>query len=269
MDYKLPKRIEVSNKGTFGKVLNVAGSKYMRGAAYLSSVSALKVGCGYVVLCAEDDVLNTVSNLLPEAVLSPLNCLEKNIEEADVISIGCGLSTDTTAKNIFKRTIETNHNCPMIIDADGLNILATTDNIKFKNDVILTPHPMEASRLLNVSLDDILDNMEKSATEISKKYNCVTVLKSHKTIVCSKDFQIHKNSTGNSALAKAGSGDILCGMISGFVAQKMDCFEAAKLGVYLHGLSGEIASKNLTEYGVLASDLVRFIPNAIFELIKH
>ena len=109
--------------------------------------------------------------------------------------------------------------------------------------------------------------MEYWAKEISKKYHCVTVLKSHNTVVCSKDLKIYVNNTGCSALAKAGSGDVLAGMISGLLAQKCDAFYAAKLGVYLHGLCGDLAKNDLTEYGVLASDQIRFIPYAIKTLL--
>lgn len=263
----MPQRDENGNKGTFGKVLNIAGSKYMRGAAYLSSVSALKVGCGYVILCSCDEVLNTVSKLLPEAVLAPIENVSELVNEADVIEIGCGLSTNIDAKNLFEKVLKLNPKCTVLIDADGLNILSECKNIILPENLILTPHPLEASRLLKVSLNEILKDLQKSAKQISKKYNCITVLKSHNTVVCSKDLNVYVNNSGNSALAKAGSGDVLAGMISGLLAQKMTPFEACKLGVYLHGLAGEIASKNLTKYGVLATDLIRFIPNAISTIL--
>ena len=152
-------------------------------------------------------------------------------------------------------------NLPTVIDADGLNILSKTQILLPKN-TILTPHPKEAARLLNCELKDVLNNMQQSAQKISKKYNCVTVLKSHKTIVCDNE-KIYINSTGNSALAKAGSGDVLAGMISGLLAQKMNIFDSAVLGVYLHGLAGDLAKNDLSAYGVLASDTIRYIPLAI------
>ena len=134
---------------------------------------------------------------------------------------------------------------------------------------ILTPHPKEASRLLDTSLENVLSNMELAAKEITDKYNCITVLKSHRTIVTNQNHTIYKNTAGNSALAKAGSGDVLAGMISGLLAQNMDTFDAACLGVYLHGLSGDIAKNDLTAYGVLASDTIRYIPLAIKEYINQ
>ena len=265
MDYKLPKmpeRPENSNKGTFGKILNVSGSKYMTGAAYLSCVSALKTGAGYVELASCKEALKAAASYTPEIVLSPIEKIPELLKQATVLLIGCGLSTTQEAKEIFYKTIERRGNIPTVIDADGLNILSEL-NLSFDGNVILTPHPKEASRLLNCSLEEILENFENSAKEISKKFNCVTVLKSHKTIVTSPDNKIYYNTTGNSALAKAGSGDVLAGMLAGLLAQKMNIFDAAVLGVYLHGLAGDLAKEDLTAYGVLASDTVRYIPYAI------
>ena len=271
MDYKLPKlpiRDENSNKGTFGKILNISGSDYMSGAAYLSSVSALKIGAGYVELASEERVLNAVAALCPEVVLAPVEKIPELIKSSTVLLIGCGLSTDDKAREIFNSVIPSK--IPTVIDADGLNILAENDEI-FRypqNDIILTPHPKEASRLLNCSLDKVLENMEHSAKQISQKYNCITVLKSHRTIVTNGE-KIYYNTTGNSALAKAGSGDVLAGIIAGLLAQKMNTFDAAVLGVYIHGLAGDLAKEDLTAYGVLASDTIRYIPYAIKKLLSE
>lgn len=266
MDYnklpKLPERLENSNKGTFGKILNVSGSEYMTGAAYLSSVSALKIGAGYVELASHDNALKVTSGLAPEIVLAPTDKIPDIIKNSTVLLIGCGLSTSNEAVNLFKNTISSAKSLPTVIDADGLNILSEND-IELPMKTILTPHPKEASRLLHCSLDEILSDIENSAKKISEKYNCVTVLKSHKTIVTSLEGEIYYNNTGNSALAKAGSGDVLAGMIAGLLAQNMQTFEASVLGVYLHGLSGDLAKNDLTAYGVLASDTIRYIPYAI------
>lgn len=262
MDFKLPKRDEISHKGTFGKVLNIAGSRYMPGAAYLSSVAALKVGCGYCFLASCESVIDAVSAQTQNIVFVPLKDISAQLKSSDVLAIGCGLTVKPVS--LFKKAIKSN--LPTVIDADGLNILAA-NYVELPSNVILTPHPKEAARLLNKSIDYILNDREKSAFEISKKYGCTTVLKGHSTIVCSKEFDIYVNNTGNSAMAKAGSGDVLTGMISGFLAQGMNEFEAAKLGVYLHGLSGDFAAEKLTKYGVMASDLISFIPDAIKTLV--
>lgn len=256
MDFKLPARPENSNKGTFGKILNISGSQYMWGAAYLSSLSALTIGAGFVALASEESVLSRIH--APEIVLCPLSQIEEI--NPTVLLIGCGLSTSDKAKKIFNSVIPSK--IPTVIDADGLNILAENDESLRGNDIILTPHPKEASRLLNCSLNAILENMELSAKQISEKYNCITVLKSHRTIVTDGE-KVYYNTTGNSALAKAGSGDVLAGMIAGLLAQGSTPYEASCLGVYLHGLAGDLAKNDLTEYGVLATDTIRYIPCAI------
>ncbi len=262
MDFKLPERSQNSHKGTFGKVLNIAGSRYMPGAAYLSSVAALKIGAGYCFLSAEDNVVKAVASQTQNVVFSPQFSWIDNIENFDVISIGCGLSMSGDAKWNVEKVLK-HSKVPTVIDADGLNILAELQTRDIPTNTILTPHPAEAARLLRTTIDDIINNLEKNAKNISKMYNCVTVLKSHNTVVCSKDLEIYVNHTGNSALAKAGSGDVLTGIIAGILAQKAAPFDAAKLGVYIHGLCGEIASKKLTEYSVMAQDLINAIPEAI------
>lgn len=265
MEFKLPPRKEISNKGTYGRVLNIAGSDYMTGAAYLSSVSALKIGCGYCFLCSSENCIKTVASQTQNIVFVPYKNLEENIKNADVIEIGCGISQDKKAADIFNKTISNaDKNKPLVIDADGLNILSKNPDKfigrGFKN-VVFTPHPKEAARLLNV--DNVLDNTEEAAKLISEKYNCVTVLKTHRTYVYSPDGRNYTNTTGNNALAKAGSGDVLTGMIAGLIAQGTDIFEASCLGVYLHGLCGDIKAQELTQYSVMANDLIEAIPQAI------
>lgn len=261
-EYKMPYREQNSNKGTFGKVLNVCGSKDYIGAAYLSTVSSLKIGAGFSALCSTPDVIRSVSALLPEAVY----CKKlPDISQFSTVLIGCGLGNSVGVfKNVIKR-IE-NSAIPVVIDADGLNILSKI-KIKLPENLIITPHPLEAARLLGVNVNEILDDLESSAKKLSKKYNCVTVLKTHRTIICNKNLEIHINQHGNSALAKAGSGDVLAGIIAGLLAQGMSIFEGAKLGVYLHSRAGEIASEELSEYCVLASDIPKYLHRAVLELV--
>lgn len=264
MEYKLPKlpaRPQISHKGTFGKVLNIAGSSYMPGAAYLSSISALKVGAGYVELASYEKVLTSVSHIAPEIILAPINAIPELIQNCTVAAIGCGLSMSKKSEKLFDNCLKNLRKKNIVIDADGLNILSGKEYY-FDTNAILTPHPKEAARLLGCSSEDILSEIELSAKRISEKYNCITVLKTNKTIV-TDGINIYKNTSGCSALAKAGSGDVLCGMITGLVAQGMNLFDASALGVYLHGLAGELAAKDLSEYGVLASDQLRYIPLAI------
>ena len=269
-EFKMPIREQNSHKGTFGKVLNFSGSKNYIGAAYLSTKSSLKIGAGLSALASEKQIISSVSAMLPEAIyLTRKEGLDK-INDYSVVLIGCGLGQGINAKNLLKKVLKKTKDKPLIIDADGLNLLATitpSQPSPSREGVIITPHPLEASRLLACSLEQVIENLEESAKELSKKYNCVTVLKTHRTIVCDTDLNIYTNQYGNSALAKAGSGDVLAGIIAGLLAQGMQAFEACKLGVYLHFRSGEIASENLTEYSVLANDLINYIPEAIKEII--
>lgn len=271
MEFKLPKREQFSNKGTFGKVLNIAGSEYYTGAAYLSSVAALRTGCGYVALSSSPKVINTIALRSSDIVFVPIADVKKIMPKYDVISIGCGLSTDLSVSILYKSLLESisELDVPVIIDADGLNLLAKMKSeIPLPENLIITPHPKEASRLLKEDVDDIVEKPMRYAKMLSEKYNCTTVLKMHSTVVCSPQQDIYVNDTGNSALAKAGTGDVLTGMIAGLCAQKMDNFDAAKLGVYLHGRAGEIASGMLSEYSVLASDLLKYIPLAIIDFLQ-
>ena len=267
MDFKLPIRQQNSNKGTFGKVLNVSGSENYIGAAYLSTLGILKVGAGYAALASDKRIINSVSKLLPEAVFLSRKDGLKNLNKYTVLLIGCGLGQNFFSRRYFKKYLKMalELNLPTIIDADGLNLLSKM-NIVLPKNTIITPHPAEAARLLKVDVEEILNDLKNSARKLSEKYNCVTVLKTHRTIVCSQKGEIYINEHGNSALAKAGTGDVLAGIIAGLVAQGVNIFEASKLGVYLHSRAGEIASEELTEYSVLASDTPKYLPQAIKEI---
>lgn len=278
----LPKRPEVSHKGTFGHVLNIAGSSFYSGAAYFSSLAPLKVGCGRSTLASTESVCKAVSSLCPDIILMPLDeGRDKTVSPSSIkklgpilanyeaISIGCGLSKNKKTVQFFEKLIKllNKSQTPVVIDADGLNSLALSKIVDLPTNTILTPHPKELSRLMGVSVDNILLQPEFWAKKCSDKYNCTTVLKLHKTMIADNNGHFYINNTGNSALAHGGSGDVLCGMISGFLAQGMNCFEASALGVYLHGITAEIASAELTEYSTLSSDLLNYIPKAIKTII--
>jgi len=269
LDLQIPKREQKSYKGTFGKVLNIAGSRNYSGAAYFSSISALKIGCGYVTLASVPSVLTRIASMCPDIVCIPVGEIKSQLNNYDVYSMGSGLSQDAGAMLLFKAILSDlrESSKSIVIDAEGLNIISKFPKTKLPENVIFTPHVGEASRLIGQKHEDILRNPRFAAKRISEAFGCITVLKSHKTVVCSKDGKIYTNNTGNSALSKAGTGDVLCGMIAGFIAQGLSMFEASKTAVYLHGLAGEIGSKELTEYSMLASDLIKYIPLAIKTLI--
>lgn len=321
----LPKRPENSYKGTFGHVLNIAGSRFYSGAAYFSSISALKAGCGLATLASTETVLKSVSALSPDVILMPLEetnektispkaikQLKPILNNYQVISVGCGLYTNKDTIKFFKELIAALNKLqtPVIIDADGLNILSfftlapcgrgdRGEGCHLPQNTILTPHPKELSRIMGVNTEEILSQPEFWIKKCCEKYGCTVVLKMHQTMVADSKGNFYINNTGNSALSHGGSGDVLCGMISGFVASGsrselvstcekqveqgelndsdvrvcnnklyrsnhgINLFDACCLGVYLHGIAGEIASQELTEYSTLSSDLINYIPKAI------
>ena len=275
----LPKRSNDSNKGTFGHVLNVAGSKNYIGAAYLSTISALKVGAGLVSLAAPDIIIPIIAAKSPEPIYIYLKSTPdgaissdndiKELQKYNVVSVGCGITTSNQTKQfLFSLLNKLSQMQRVVIDADGINILANHKcELSLKNSII-TPHPIELSRLLNVSPDEIINNREKYARITSQTFECITVLKGHETIVTDGQ-KIFINKTGSSALAKAGTGDVLTGIISGLLAQRLSPLNSAILGVYVHGLAGDIAASNLTKYSVLASDVIMYLPQAISSIIKE
>ena len=279
----LPARPEDTNKATFGHVLNIAGSVNFRGAAYLSTVSALRVGAGYAILAAIPPVIDAVSAQLPEAVYLPLPqegsaispksfpLLASQIKPGTVCALGCGISALGCDLKIFNSFLHDfislliAKKIPLVLDADGLNWLAQSgENFHFDGNCVMTPHPMELARLLKTDVESIQKNREHFAQKASEKFHAIVLLKGHRTIIADGK-NLHINETGNSALAKAGTGDCLTGMIAGFLAQKMSPFDAAVRGAKIHGLAGEFAAKEFSEYGVLASDLPKYAAKILRE----
>lgn len=280
-DY-MPLRSDVSNKGTYGKVLNIAGSLFYQGAAFLASVTPLKVGAGLVTLASIEPVINNMVSLSPCVTLFPLNscenkCIDRSaieqiagiLEQYNTISIGPGLSTLPAVSNFILKLIHSlcNADKKVVLDADALNIIAALNVSALPKNTVITPHPMELSRLLGVSLDDIQHDRIRYSLMAVDKFDCTIVLKGHNTIVATQEKEVFINTSGNSALAKAGSGDVLTGIVSGLLAQGLGIKEASILGVYMHGLCGEIASETLTQYSVLSTDLIDYIPVAIKKIL--
>ena len=279
----MPQRPQQSNKGTFGKVLNIAGSIEYQGAAYLSSVAPLKTGAGLVTLATIEPLINNLAGNCPWVTFYPLRdyykkCIASDafgdvlniIENYNVISVGPGLS-DTAATNEFVDDLIkylNKNNKKTVIDADAINVLSKSELSSFPSDSVITPHPVELSRLINTPVKDIQNDRIKYAKLTAEKFGCCVVLKGNQTVVCTKELEVFVNTSGNSALAKAGSGDVLTGIISGLMAQGVSVENAAKLGVYLHGLCGELASQDLSLYSVLATDQIDYIPQAIKKILE-
>lgn len=261
---KLSKRKPNTHKGDYGKVFILAGSEGMLGAAVLCSRGALRVGAGLVYLNVPGNLRDIANLATPEVILSDL----EPAFTADAIVIGPGLGNrrrdarDLLFKLNFKK-VQT----PIVLDADGLNAFPDDKESLKKLDLnlILTPHPGELSRLLGRSIPDIQKNRERSATEAAKLFNCLVVLKGHRTVIADKTGKVKVNETGNPGMATAGVGDVLAGMIGGLIGQGLPIKEAVTAGVYLHGLAGDLAAKEKGEYGMIATDLVEKIPAAILK----
>lgn len=261
---KIPKRRDDSHKGTYGTVLIVAGSERMGGAPLLCGEAALRSGCGMVRIFTHEKNRSHILARLPEAIVicdDDSQTLKNEIENADNIVLGPGLDTDERAVE-FTRVVIEKARCPLIIDADGLNILSkAVENVKFphKGNVIFTPHIKEAARLLKKEAAFVKDEKIKAVRELSEKYNVTAVLKDWRTFISDGDG-IFINPTGNSGMATAGSGDVLSGILGGLGARGMRGIDLAVTGVNLHGLAGNVTAEKLGESGMMASDIVKALP---------
>ena len=274
---QLTKRNPNSHKGSYGRVAIIAGSRGMTGAAYLASQSAIKTGSGLVYTLIPEYLETIMSIKLTEAIIKPINdkgkghfvkeSIEPIINELkamDSIALGPGIGVDYDRIQLVSQIIKS-IDIPMVIDADGINCLSKNIEIlkQRNNPIIITPHPGEMSRLLNIDIEEIESKRQYYSKYLSDKFNVITVLKGNRTIVTALEGQPYINNTGNPGMATAGSGDVLTGIIASLLGQGLDPFHAAKLGVELHGLAGDIARDKLGEYGMIASDIMEAIPHSI------
>lgn len=266
----LPKRPKDANKGTFGKVLAVAGSENYPGAAYLACAACYRVGAGLVTLVTSPSVKTIVSKRLPEVTfLSPTE-VSKKLLEYNAILIGPGLGQKEKAKELVRKILE--KRLPkLILDADALNILSKMGEwwSKLRTDAILTPHPGEMARLSGLSVTEIQQKRENIAKKFAKIWGKVVVLKGANTTTASPDGEIFVSPFANAALATAGTGDVLAGIITGLIAQGLNNFDAACCGVYVHGVAGEMLREKIGNAGAIASDLLPLIPKALLNISKH
>ena len=264
-----PKRKKNSHKGSYGKVLMIAGSKGMSGAAYLSAKAAYAVGAGLVQIYTHEENRVILQQLLPEAIITTYDTfdseqLEKLIQWADLIGIGCGLGKSDTAERVMQYTLE-RALVPCVVDADGINILSKhMEWIEETNAlIVLTPHMKEMSRMLQCSVKELIEQRMEKLHAFVERYKVVCVLKDARTLVAKEHQNTYLNLSGNAAMAKAGSGDVLAGVIVGILAQQCVPYTSACLGVFLHGLAGDMARDKKGAYSVLASDLVAEISSVL------
>lgn len=268
----LPKRKKESHKGTYGKVAILGGSEGMSGSCFLAATACLRSGVGLVYLLAPssiskilqikscEPIINTIDSYNLKYNNYILDQISGYLNDKDVLAIGPGMGKDPSLNKLIGNTIS-EFKGKIIIDADGLNAVAKDKSVLSKKNIILTPHLKEFSRLTGLSISEINKDRIKIAREFAKKYDIILVLKSENTLVTDGE-KLYINKLGNPGMATAGSGDVLTGVISGLLPI-LNEFDAAKLGVYLHSLAGDLASSYLCEESLIASDIIAYLPKAI------
>lgn len=270
----LPKRKSHSNKGTYGKLLVIAGSAGMSGAAYLSAKAGYLTGCGLVRIVTPEENRIVLQSQLPEAIMTTYSlqqfdvaALTEAIHWADAIVCGPGIGTTDIAMCIVKTVLE-NAKVPVLMDADALNLIAKDTNIlmRARSKPVLTPHLGEMSRLSGESVSDIQKHLIEVAEAFARQYNVICVLKDEHTVTADAQNQIYLNLSGNAGMATAGSGDVLSGVIGSLMAQGMPAEIAAPLGVFLHGKGGDAARDKCGAVTMMASDLLEGIRTVIRDM---
>ena len=276
----LPRRPANSNKGTFGRALCVCGSYGMAGAAVLAAKAAAGCGAGLVELMTPESVYPSVASVLIEQVICPCAqteqglfadaCFGKVLERLQISSaclFGPGVGQGPSVERLLSFLL-THARCPVVIDADGINALARNIHIlnAAKVPVVLTPHPGEMGRLAGLTAAQVQEKRLATAGGFAQKYGVTVVLKGAHTLVAHPGGQLEVNLTGNDGMAKAGSGDVLAGMLVSFLAQGMQPAAAADAAVHLHGLAGDRAAAKLSRHAMSARDLIDQLPALFLEL---
>ncbi|MBQ3528023.1 MAG: NAD(P)H-hydrate dehydratase [Clostridia bacterium] len=258
----IPRRKRDSHKGDYGRVLVIAGSIGMSGAAYLCACAAYRTGAGIVEILTVEENRTILQGLLPEAIITTYsqNSLDVStvisaIERANIIVMGPGIGTGTASKVIVKEVYE-NCTSPLIVDADALNITAS-ENLSYPTDVpvIVTPHPGELSRLTGRSVKALSEDSWNSAIEYARNNDIICVSKFARTVITDGE-NIFINMSGGPSLSKGGSGDVLAGIIAGMLCNGLSPIGAASIGAYVHGKSGDLAADKFGDYSCLARDII-------------
>ncbi|HEX6985922.1 MAG TPA: NAD(P)H-hydrate dehydratase [Planctomycetaceae bacterium] len=271
-----PPREDDSHKGTYGRVLVVAGSRGMAGAASLTGLGALRGGAGLVYLAVPAGVANTVSAIEPSYLVEPLpddadgrlltdpreEPLASLLEGKDALAVGPGLGQSRAVSKLVLRLYE-KFPGPAVFDADALNALAKSPKALGKpgGPRVLTPHPGEFARLTGSDVKSVQAGRETLAAAFAAEHGVVLLLKGHRTVV-TDGARLAVNETGNSGMATGGCGDVLTGLIAALLGQKMEPFAAAQFAAHLHGLAGDLAAANLSKPGLIATDVAWYLTQA-------
>ena len=266
----LKKRVRESHKGSYGKLLVVAGSQRYMGAAMLATLAAMRTGAGYVTLASTKEVCRTVLPSLPEAVMLPLrqnpdgsisaDSREEILQAAErstAVLVGNGMGQgDDVCRIVYE--LVTHVRVPLVIDADGINALARNIDILKRGNcpVVLTPHRMELSRLTTLPVEELAQQDIQAGRRLAEEYGCTVVLKDAYTHTVTPKGEVWINTSGNAGLAKAGSGDLLAGMIGSLAAQGYPPEQAAACGVWLHGRAADYAAAQRSQFGMLPRDVL-------------
>ncbi|MBL7072684.1 MAG: NAD(P)H-hydrate dehydratase [Candidatus Omnitrophica bacterium] len=273
---KIPERSKSSHKGDYGRVFVIAASRGMTGAAFLSAEGAILTGSGLVTAgipeslnCIMEIKLTEVMTLpLPETKNVSLSLKAKPqilefSEKCDAVAIGPGIGTNDETKKLVRELLEEIEK-PIVLDADGIN--AIEGNLEIiqnrKGKTVITPHPGEMARLTGKSVNEVQAKRKDIAKSVAELTGAIVCLKGHGTVVTGPSGQVYVNETGNSGMATGGTGDVLTGMITSFIGQKVDAQSAAVTAVYLHGLAGDIAAEKKGQFSMRALDVLNSIPEA-------
>ncbi|MDY3845724.1 MAG: NAD(P)H-hydrate dehydratase [Eubacteriales bacterium] len=278
----MPKRYADSHKGAYGKALLICGSDKYRGAALLACEGCIRCGAGITALASEGGVRDIVLKTFPEVICTDIvrlysSCRNDSIAEHiggySAYLVGCGCGISDSLKELLYEILHL-PGPPIVIDADGINSLAMNRDYSLsvlsssKREVLITPHPLEFSRISGFEMQMINNDREGCARTFAEKYSINVLLKGHNSVICSPKGKTAINPSGSSALSKGGSGDVLAGAVTSFIAQGADVFDAAVVSAYLHGMAGESLAKEFSEYGVLASELPKQMAREICTLLR-
>ncbi len=277
----IPKRPTNTHKGEYGHTLVLAGSRGKGGAAGLTGLAALRAGAGLVTLAVpeschqalEFNPLETMTVALPETKsgcvsTKAVDVIMETLKGKNALAIGPGLSTDKETVRLLE-TLLPQVECPLIIDADGINALGKSGKLidQIRAETVLTPHPKEMSRLSGWSVQDILNQRIERAGEYAQEHNITLLLKGARTVVAFADGTVLINPTGNPGMATAGSGDVLTGLIAGMISQGLSVPSATSAGAFIHGMAGDIYAEANHLIPLIASDLLDKVPEAIKRIL--
>lgn len=270
-------RKKTAHKGDFGRIFIVAGSKGLTGAAYLAGMGALRAGAGLVTVGVPDKVYSVIARREAEVMVTPFASTSEGAlayrgvqaildfaAHQDVLALGPGLSQNSQTQKLIRALIAKSQG-PLVIDADGLNALkGHAPVLRYcRSRAVLTPHPGEFTRIFGGKLNTQDAHRKKRAKETAVRFGVVLVLKGYHTVIAHPDGRVIINPTGNPGMASGGTGDVLTGIIAAFIGQRFSLWDAARFGVYLHGLAGDLAAKKFGQISLTAGDLLALLPAAI------